>query len=87
MQNLAARVGSAAEIRFDQASRTSHSDQPVPLGGVPRAMREAAEMAGLDPLAELYTRPSAMRPRATCASRASACRCCCAWRPTTPRPA
>ncbi len=54
MQNLAARVGDAAEIRFDQASRTSHSDQPVPLGGVPRAMREAAEMAGLDPCAELY---------------------------------
>lgn len=43
-----------AEFRFDQASRASHSEQPVPLGGVPRAMREAAEMSGLDPVAELY---------------------------------
>lgn len=42
------------DFRFDQASRTSHSEQPVPLGGVPRAMREAAELSGLDPLAELY---------------------------------
>ncbi len=43
-----------AEFQFDQANRTSHSDQPVPLGGVPRALREAAEMSGLDPVAELY---------------------------------
>jgi len=43
-----------AEFQFDQPNRTSHSDQPVPLGGVPRALREAAEMSGLDPIAELY---------------------------------
>ena len=43
-----------AEFQFDQTNRTSHSDQPVPLGGVPRALREAAEMSGLDPVAELY---------------------------------
>src|SRR5689334_9342416 len=40
---------------FDQSVvRASHSEQPVPLGGVPRALREAAEMAGLDPVAQLY---------------------------------
>jgi len=39
---------------FDEVVRPSHSDQPVPLGGVPRALREAAEIAGLDPLNELY---------------------------------
>ncbi len=39
---------------FPESSRASHSDQHVPLGGMPRAMREAAEGAGLDPLAELY---------------------------------
>ena len=44
----------AADLQFDQPSRQSHSDQPVPLGGVPRALREAAEMSGLDPVAELY---------------------------------
>jgi phage tail protein X len=43
-----------AEFQFDHPNRTSHSDQPVPLGGVPRALREAAEMSGLDPIAELY---------------------------------
>ncbi len=43
-----------AEIRFDGASRTSHSDQSVPVGGVPRALREAAEQSGLDPLPQLY---------------------------------
>jgi osmotically-inducible protein OsmY len=43
-----------AEIRFDAASRTSHSDQSVPVGGVPRALREAAEQSGLDPLPQLY---------------------------------
>lgn len=42
------------EIRFDGASRTSHSDQTVPVGGVPRALREAAETYGLDPLPQLY---------------------------------
>lgn len=52
MLDTAAR--DAAEVQFENAARTSHSDQPVPLGGVPRALREAAEMAGLDPVAELY---------------------------------
>lgn len=41
-------------VRFDDASRCSLSEQPVPHGGVPRALRIAAETAGLDPLAELY---------------------------------
>jgi nucleoid-associated protein YgaU len=42
-------------IRFDDtSSRFSNSDQSVPLGGVPRALRTAAETAGLDPRAELY---------------------------------
>jgi nucleoid-associated protein YgaU len=39
---------------FHNAGRASHSDQEVPLGGVPRALREAAELAGLEPLASLY---------------------------------
>lgn len=43
-----------AAFQFDDPSRASHSEQPVPLGGVPRALREAAEMSGLDPIAELY---------------------------------
>ena len=46
--------GVVADFDFDGSSRQSHSEQPVPLGGVPRALREAAEMAGLDPLNELY---------------------------------
>lgn len=43
-----------ASVRFDSASRQAHSDQPIPIGGVPRALREAAEQAGLDPLPQLY---------------------------------
>ena len=43
-----------ASVRFDSASRQAHSDQPIPIGGVPRALREAAEMSGLDPLPQLY---------------------------------
>lgn len=39
---------------FHNPSRTSHSEQAVPLGGIPRALREAAELAGIDPVAELY---------------------------------
>ncbi|MEZ4240598.1 MAG: hypothetical protein R3F59_31465 [Myxococcota bacterium] len=39
---------------FQDAGRASHADQEVPPGGVPRALREAAELAGLDPLASLY---------------------------------
>jgi nucleoid-associated protein YgaU len=42
-------------VRFDEtSSRYSHSDQPLPPGGVPRALRSACESAGLDPTAELY---------------------------------
>lgn len=43
-----------ASVRFDSASRQAHSDQPIPIGGVPRALREAAELGGLDPLPQLY---------------------------------
>ncbi len=42
------------DFDFQQSSRQSHSEQPVPLGGVPRALREAAEMSGIDPCSELY---------------------------------
>ena len=42
------------EFGFRHSSRQSHSEQPVPLGGVPRALREAAEMSGIDPVSELY---------------------------------
>ena len=41
-------------VTFDQQSRAANSVQPVPQGGVPRAIREAAELAGLDPIAQLY---------------------------------
>lgn len=41
-------------LRFDDASRCSLSDQPVPPGGVLRAIRESAESAGIDPVSELY---------------------------------
>ena len=44
----------ALHFDFDGRSRASRSDQPVPLGGLPRALREAAESSGLDPLNELY---------------------------------
>lgn len=44
----------AEAVRFDDASRCSMSETPVPHGGVARALRMAAETAGLDPLAELY---------------------------------
>jgi nucleoid-associated protein YgaU len=42
------------DFDFQKSSRQSHSEQPVPLGGVPRALREAAELSGLDPCSELY---------------------------------
>jgi nucleoid-associated protein YgaU len=42
------------EFDFQASTRQSRSDQPVPLGGVPRALREAAEESGIDPVAELY---------------------------------
>ncbi|MEZ4321290.1 MAG: BON domain-containing protein [Myxococcota bacterium] len=51
---MMASSAAEAEIRFDGASRTSNSDQNVPVGGVPRALREAAESFGLDPLPQLY---------------------------------
>lgn len=38
----------------DDRSRSSQSDASVPAGGVPRALRNAAESVGIDPLAELY---------------------------------
>ena len=41
-------------VRFDDASRSSLSDSPIPPGGVPKAIRTAAEECGLDPVAELY---------------------------------
>lgn len=44
----------AESIRFDDVGRVSTSDQPVPPGGVLRALRNAADMCGLDPAAELY---------------------------------
>ena len=43
-----------AEFDFERSSRRSASEMPVPLGGVPRALRESAESSGIDPLAELY---------------------------------
>lgn len=52
MLDTAARE--AADVHFDNPTRNSHSHSNVPLGGVPRALRESAEMAGLDPIAELY---------------------------------
>lgn len=42
------------EFDFQKSTRPSHSEQPVPPGGVPSALREAAEMAGIDPCGELY---------------------------------
>jgi len=41
-------------VLFDDVTRSSMSDQPVPAGGVPRALRIIAEGAGLDVTAELY---------------------------------
>jgi LysM repeat protein len=41
-------------VAFDQQSRTAHSDQPITLGGVPAAIKQAAELGGLDPVAQLY---------------------------------
>ena len=52
--HLAVDAPGPSGFEFDQSTRASHSEQPVPLGGVPRALREAAEMAGLDPVAQLY---------------------------------
>ncbi|MFT7520325.1 MAG: LysM repeat protein [Kiritimatiellia bacterium] len=41
-------------VRFDESSRSSLSDQPPGPGGVARALRTAAEAAGLDAPSELY---------------------------------
>ena len=46
--------GQSPDFDFQSSTRQSNSDQPVPLGGVPRALREAAEQSGIDPVAELY---------------------------------
>ncbi len=46
-------LGEAASID-PSSTRASFSDQPVPPGSAPRALRQAAESAGLDPVAELY---------------------------------
>ena len=43
-----------AAVRFDSASRIAPNDPSIPIGGTPRALREAAEAAGLDPLPQLY---------------------------------
>ncbi len=50
--NLASET--PGDFDFGKSSRMSHSEQPVPVGGVPRALREAAELSGIDPSAELY---------------------------------
>jgi nucleoid-associated protein YgaU len=39
---------------FQRATRTSQSEQAIPLGGMPRALREAAESCGLDVTSELF---------------------------------
>jgi len=45
----------AHDVSFDDSpSRCSLSDQPIPPGGVPRAIRVACDESGLDPIAELY---------------------------------
>lgn len=41
-------------LGFERPGRRSDSLSPVPTGGMPRALREAAEQAGMDPLAELF---------------------------------
>ncbi len=41
-------------VRFDDMSRNSNSEQSIPSGGVPQAVRQAADLAGLDAVAELY---------------------------------
>ncbi|MEQ1565640.1 MAG: BON domain-containing protein [Myxococcota bacterium] len=48
------RAPAEGEAAFLDPSRASHSEQSFPLGGVPRALREAAELAGIDPVSELY---------------------------------
>lgn len=49
-----------AAFEFPKVSRKSHSEQAVPAGGVPRALRETAELAGLDPCSELYNEALAL---------------------------
>jgi nucleoid-associated protein YgaU len=44
----------AESVRFDDSSRRSTSEQPMPAGGALRAIRDAAETGGVDPFAELY---------------------------------
>ena len=47
-------MSSGDPLSFETAARKSHSEQPMPPGGVPRAIREASEMHGIDPVAELF---------------------------------
>ena len=37
-----------------QFARQNRSDVEVPRGGLPRALRELAELNGMDPIAQLY---------------------------------
>lgn len=47
-------VSGGDPLHFDTPPRASHSEQPLPNGGVVRAIREAAENCGIDPTAELF---------------------------------
>lgn len=44
----------AQPVRFDESSRSSHSNQPPGPGGVTAALKKAAESVGLDAPSELY---------------------------------
>ena len=45
---------SADSLDFSQSVRPSESMAPMPTGGIARALREAAEKSGIDPVAELF---------------------------------
>lgn len=47
-------VSLSPDLKFDEKKRTSQSDQPVPAGGAMKALKESAEMSGLDVQPELY---------------------------------
>lgn len=51
---MQAAAAAAGAIRFDNASRTAENVSSIPVGGVPRAIREAAESTGLELLPLLY---------------------------------
>jgi len=44
----------SADFAFEQSIRLSASERSLPPGGLPRALREAGELSGLDPLSDLY---------------------------------